>query len=159
MDSIVYIKVLEDSLTKKLDVLSNILELTQRQETLLRAESFDEEAFRNILEKKQVFIEKLNEIDNGFDTIFKRVKVEIETNKEKYRMNIERLQKLITTITALGVDVEALERRNKVEMEKVLEGKKEEIRANRLGNQGVAHYYNQMNNVVMNHSSFLDQKK
>lgn len=159
MDSLVYVNVLEDSLSKKISLLNSILELTKEQETLLKAESFDEEAFRAVLEKKQVYIDKLEELDNGFESIFERVKEELKDKKEQYKSNILRLQKQISVITELGVDIEALERRNKSALERVLSEEKNKIKGNRLGNQGAVSYYNQMVNMYGNQSSFMDKKK
>lgn len=159
MDSLVYVNVLEDSLSKKTSLLNSILELTKEQETLLKAESFDEEAFRAVLEKKQVYIDKLEELDNGFESIFERVKEELKDKKEQYKSNILRLQKQIAVITELGVDIEALERRNKSALERVLSQEKNKIKGNRLGNQGAVSYYNQMVNMYGNQSSFMDKKK
>lgn len=63
-----YLKVLSDSLEQKKTVLTQILEVTKRQEQLAiaQAEAFSEIEFSNTVNEKEVLIARLNQLDDGF---------------------------------------------------------------------------------------------
>lgn len=159
MSNIVYINVLADSLQKKQTALQEILKITKQQEELLKIGDFAEEDFLKLVNQKQRYISKMQELDNGFEAIYNRVKVELEAGKEQYRSQITRIQRLIVQVTELGVDIEALEKRNKAQMDKVIEQRQEIIRGKRTNNNGVSNYYRNMLSQQYNQSYFLDQKK
>lgn len=159
MNNIVYVKVLADSLHKKHSALENLLDLTKKQEQLLHEESFNETEFLETIRKKQGYIDKITEFDNGFDSIYNRVKEELSVDRQQYADDIAVMQKLITQITELGIDIEALENRNKTQMEKVLASRKDKIKDMRLNNSAASNYYRNMANQQYNQSFFLDKKK
>lgn len=159
MSNIVYINVLADSLQKKQTALQEILKITKQQEELLKIGDFAEEDFLKLVNQKQRYISKMQELDNGFEAIYNRVKVELEAGKEQYRSQITRIQRLIVQVTELGVDIEALEKRNKAQMDKVIEQRQEIIRGKRMNNNGVSNYYRNILSQQYNQSYFLDQKK
>lgn len=159
MSNIVYVNVLADSLQKKQTALQEILKITKQQEELLKIGDFAEEDFLKLVNQKQRYINKMQELDNGFEAIYNRVKVELEAGKEQYRSQITRIQHLIAQVTELGVDIEALEKRNKAQMDKVIEQRQENIRGKRTNNNGVSNYYRNMLSQQYNQSYFLDQKK
>lgn len=159
MSNIVYINVLADSLQKKQTALQEILKITKQQEELLKIGDFAEEDFLKLVNQKQRYISKMQELDNGFEAIYNRVKVELEAGKEQYRSQITRIQRLIVQVTELGVDIEALEKRNKAQMDKVIEQRQEIIRGKRKNNNGVSNYYRNILSQQYNQSYFLDQKK
>lgn len=159
MSNIVYINILADSLQKKQTALQEILKITKQQEELLKIGDFAEEDFLKLVNQKQRYINKIQELDSGFEAIYNRVKVELEAGKEQYRSQITRIQHLIAQVTDLGVDIEALEKRNKAQMDKVIEQRQEIIRGKRTNNNGVSNYYRNMLSQQYNQSYFLDQKK
>lgn len=159
LNNIVYVKVLADSLQKKCSALENLLDLTKKQEKLLHEDVFDEAEFLETIRKKQGYIDKITEFDDGFETIYNRVKSELAEGKQQYASDIAMMQKLISDITGLGIDIEALENRNKVQMEKVLASRKDEIKGMRMSNSAASSYYRNMANQQYNQSYFLDKKK
>lgn len=159
MSNIVYINVLADSLQKKQTVLQAILDITKKQEELLGIEGFAEEDFLRLVNEKQRYINKMQELDNGFEVIYNRVKLELETRKDQYQSQIIRIQHLLVQVTGLGVDIEVLEKRNKAQMDRVIEQRKGNIRDKRTNNSAASNYYRSMLNHQYNQSYFLDQKK
>ena len=159
MSNIVYVKVLADSLQKKFTALESILNITKTQEELLQEENFDEECFLETIKSKQIYIDQITELDNGFEVVYNRVKQELDTDRMLYVDDIANMQKLITKITDLGIDIEALEKRNKVQMEKVLAEKKQQFRGMRMNNSAASNYYRNMVNQQYSQSYFLDKKK
>lgn len=159
MSDIVYVNVLVDSLHRKSSALQGILEYTKKQEQILAADPFDEEEFMQTISGKQRFLDRIQELDSGFEAVFNRVNAELQTGREKYAAQIQTMQKLITEIAGLGMDIEVLEQRNKVQMEKVLLARKDTIKSARANNSAVNNYYRNMANQQYNQSYFLDQKK
>lgn len=159
MSNIVYVKVLADSLQKKFTALESILNITKTQEELLQEENFDEECFLETIKSKQIYIDQITELDNGFEVVYNRVKQELDTGRMLYVDDIANMQKLITKITDLGIDIEALEKRNKVQMDKVLAEKKQQFRGMRMNNSAASNYYRNMVNQQYSQSYFLDKKK
>ena len=70
-----YIKVLIDTLKKKEKVLTSLSECTKQQSQLLEADEFDTEAFNSIIEKKDILLEELQGLDDGFLDLYERVAV------------------------------------------------------------------------------------
>ena len=159
MSNIVYVKVLADSLQKKFTALESILNITKTQEELLQEENFDEECFLETIKSKQIYIDQITELDNGFEVVYNRVKQELDADRMLYVDDIANMQKLITKITDLGIDIEALEKRNKVQMDKVLAEKKQQFRGIRMNNSAASNYYRNMVNQQYSQSYFLDKKK
>ena len=94
-----YLLVLEQSLSKKLNILSELERLTQVQKDIVLKEQFDEEAFNNNVEQKAAVINELEKLDKGFQILYDNVKVQIESNREHYSAEIQRLQVMIKSIT------------------------------------------------------------
>ena len=159
MSNIVYVKVLADSLQKKFTALESILNITKTQEELLQEENFDEECFLETIKSKQIYIDQITELDNGFEVVYNRVKQELDADRMLYVDDIANMQKLITKITDLGIDIEALEKRNKVQMDKVLAEKKQQFRGMRMNNSAASNCYRNMVNQQYSQSYFLDKKK
>ncbi|SFR58898.1 hypothetical protein [Anaeromicropila populeti] len=159
MEKTVYLRILNDTLHRKQEALKMLKELTKQQEELLKAESFDEEAFNSKMDEKECYIKKLVELDNGFELIYQRVKNEIAECRNELKEEILLMQKLISEITALSVDVEVLEKKNRPVLERKIIDKKKKIKEVRLSNQTAASYYKNMTSQVQGQSYFLDQKK
>lgn len=159
MSDIIYINVLADSLQKKTSVLKEILESTKKQQVLLKMDSLDEEAFLKIIQDKQGYLDRMEELDEGFEIIYQRVRAELEQQKDKYQTEILKIQHLIAQITELSVDIEALEQRNKVQMDKVILDQKQKIKDKRVNNTVASNYYRNMLNHQYDQSYFLDKKK
>ena len=153
-----YINVLVDSLQRKSSALQGILEYTKKQEQILWSEAFDEEEFLQTISAKQRFLNRIEELDSGFEVVFNRVNEELASGREQYATQIQTMQKLITEISGLGMDIQALEQRNKVQMEKVLSSKKDSIKNMRANNNAANNYYRNMANQQYNQSYFLDKK-
>ena len=60
-----------------------------------------------------MLVSELLKMDEGFTSLFNRVKEQLLANKEQYSNEIKAMQQLIREVTELGVKVEAQEARNK----------------------------------------------
>ena len=153
-----YLSVLENSSIKKNDILDQLMKLTKEQEEIIKAENVDDERFDEIIDEKESLIQKIVELNAGFNQVYKRIQEELVVNKGHYGEEIQRLQKLILEITDKGVQLQVLEKRNKAKLELYFKNKRKDIRELKLGNDTVTNYYKNMNNQNQNSSYFFDKK-
>lgn len=154
-----YIKLLEDTLSKKEEALKKLLELTRLQENIISADELKEEDFLQTLEQKEEQIDLLSKLDDGFEQLFQSVKDELINNKAKYTEEITALKELITAITDLSVELQAMEKRNKTRLEAYFSIKRKEIRNSRINSRSVTNYYKSMSKQQDIQSYFYDKKK
>jgi archaellum component FlaC len=82
---------LEESLVKKIAVLDKIEEQTQRQKEVLQdPEKVDEAAFDETVNAKSELIDQILLLDEGFQSLFDKVKAEVEGNKDRYADQIKK---------------------------------------------------------------------
>ena len=77
------------------------------------AEEVDMSLFDEAIEEKERLIQKLMQLDDGFEVIYQKLSRELEDNRKKYAGQIQILQQQIKEITDLGVSIQAQEARNK----------------------------------------------
>lgn len=154
-----YMKVLEESLSKKIAVLQSLLEATKRQSILADAEEFDMDGFETVMEQKDSLLEQLTELDQGFETVYRGVERELKDNKEQYRAEITNIQGLIRKCTDLSVELQALEERNKTKLSAKFSNQQREIRQVKTSTKAASSYYKSMSGGQTVDSIFLDQKK
>lgn len=154
-----YITILIDSLHKKLTILDGILEENEKQKELASQETLDLELLEPTLTKKQEYIDQLNELDEGFQTIYDRVKSELTEHPENHKDEIDEMKSLISRITGKSIAVQAEEARNKQVIQEHFNKFKREIRQSKSSTKAVTNYYNNMNKLTNIEPQFLDRKK
>ena len=153
------LQILQDSLEKKIDLLRTIEEKSKEQEMIIKKENFTFQEMDENMEEKSKLIEQLSLLDNGFETLYEKIRKELLENKEQYRIQIEEIQNLIVEVTARGASIEAIEARNKAAIEAYFSREKKELQKRKNVSSVARSYYQtakQMNNVV---PQFLDTKK
>ena len=151
-----YLQMMIDSLIMKKSILEKITILNEEQRKLAESE-FDEENFLKVVDKKSELIDNIVRLDDGFNSLFERVKKALEGNRDKYKSQIERIQQLIRDVTALSVRVEAQEKRNKSLIEKQFFVLKKDIYSAKDNANKMNSYYKNMNKVSFE-SQFMDRK-
>lgn len=154
-----YLKILISTLIKKNTILEDIIKITLLQEEYLKATPQDMDSFEKSLDTKSEFIERLNQLNDGFDKLYERVREELSTNKERYPKEIVELQDQIRNVTEKSVKLQALEQQNKRKMEVYFSSQKKEIKKFKKSNQTVTSYYKNMGDRPQGESYFLDKKK
>ncbi len=154
-----YLEILEDSLRKKSVVLDEIKEYNNNQEQLLKSENLSMEDLDANMEQKDGLIQKLTELDEGFETLYGRIKEQLSGSKDTYKVQIKRLQELISQITEKSVSVQAQEARNKKLIEDYFLREKSQIRQGKKASKAAYGYYKSMSNSGAMSSQFMDQKK
>lgn len=154
-----YIQILIESQHKKIETLKKILELTSEQSELLDDQSFALEDFSDVIQKKEMHINGLDELDSGFEKLFKKVQEELTNNKYAYKNEIEELKASITRISDLGIELELKEKTNKKKLDIYLSLKKKEVKDFKQSKVTANNYQKSMNGQDDNPSFFFDTKK
>lgn len=154
-----YLNILEESLTKKAALLQALLEASNRQSELAGEEGFDLDAFEDTMDQKEALLQQLEELDEGFDSVFQKVEAEVKANKDSYKDSIQVLQQWIRKCTDLGVEIQATEERNKAKLALKFAEQQREIREVKTSSKVATTYYKSMSNKHSEDSYFMDQKK
>lgn len=154
-----YIRMMLDVLAKKETHLNKLLEFTTEQEVLLKNHKFDETAFMKLVEKKDGILKRIEEFDQGFQSIYHRVGEALKDNKDEYKEQILQMQSLITKVTDIGVKISALEQKNKGLLQQRLQEKKQGIRQFKVGKKTADKYYKNMIKMQAGTSYFFDKEK
>lgn len=154
-----YLTILEDSLQKKLTALEHIKEVNQVQTGILQEEPVNIELFDGCVDEKDIYIEELTRLDEGFESLYDKIKQELLGNKEAYAESIKRLQKLISQITELSVSIQAQEERNKELIAAYFKKERQELGKARRSSKAAYGYYQNMSKNTEAQSYFVDKKK
>lgn len=150
---------LEESLEKKIEILKKIEEQNEKQkEVLSDPENVDENAFDKTVDTKSDLIDEILSIDEGFQSLFDRVKEEVGEHKDQYADQIKRMQNLIQEITGMTASIEAAEHRNKRLAEKYFSTARERMNQSRSSSSAAFNYYQTMNNYKNVPPQFVDKK-
>ena len=150
---------LEESLIKKLQVLDSIEKENLKQKELLsNPDEADLGELDKIVDVKGELIEQLLILDEGFQSLFDRVKGEVGENKDKYADQIRRMQKLVHDLTDKSASIEAQERRNKALADKYFSLEREKMASGKKSAAVAFNYYQTMNKFKDIPPQFMDKK-
>ena len=154
-----YLKILEDSLQKRLTVLDEIITYNSEQEKLLKQEKVSLDELDANMNQKDVLIQKLTKLDEGFEALYERIRVQLLENKELYKTQIKRLQELISQVTDKSVSVQAQEARNKKLIETYFSKERRQLKQGRQVSKAAYGYYKSMSNTNVVPPQIMDEKK
>ena len=154
-----YVNILKESLERKLNYLTDLLSLTKVQESLAKASPFDEDAFTETIDKKDVLIDNINEIDKGFTAVYERVRGEIQAAPENYREQLKEIQNLIRKCVDAGNEISTLEERNRASLEAAIAQGFKGMNQAKQSRSIASKYYQSMANGYVNDSFLYDRKK
>ena len=154
-----YVTALEESLEKKIRVLDEIYRISQLQTEILDKKPMDFERFDAYVDDKDICIEKLNKLDEGFEILYERVGQELKENRAAYEKQIVHMQQMITEITDKSVAIQTLEERNRKAVAEALSNERKELGQGKRSLNVAMNYYCNMSgaNVVPPH--YMDKKK
>lgn len=154
-----YLNILEESLEQKIQILAKVQEYNEEQEKIFSAESVDLNKFDSYVDEKGKLIDAIQRLDQGFETLYQNVKIELENNKEQYAVQIKNIQLLIAQITEMSMSIQAKEARNKTLIEAYFSKERAGIKHERKASKAAYDYYKSMNKRNVIPPQFLDQKK
>ena len=83
-----YLQMMIDSLNKKKGILIRIIELNEEQNQILSEETLNGDAFDDNMKANGSCIDELDLLDEGFQSLFNRVRDAFNANKEMYANEI-----------------------------------------------------------------------
>ncbi len=129
-----YVQIMVESLSKKSELLDKIISSNEEQHECVANKTFDEvdwDSFNLIVEQKQQVIDRIVKMDEGFQSLYDRVKEQLNEDKDKYADKIREIQRLIGIITDQGARITTGEERNRKIIEKTFGDRKKEIKRTR----------------------------
>lgn len=155
-----YVNMLMDILAKQIETLKTMLDVTREQGKLAAADDFDSDAFDDTLTRKDVLIIRLNELDDGFTSVYNKARKEIKLDSEKYKQEIVKMQDMIRQCTDIGTEIRTLENRNRDKLANCFSGKKKEYSAKHVAATVANKYSVTMKNVnIMGEGYRFNQDK
>lgn len=154
-----YLDILEDSLIKKNSILDEIKKINDDQKECLQRDDIEFEVFDAYIEKKTEYIEKLEFLDQGFESLYARVEEELKENREQYADQIRRMQQHIREITDKSASIQAQESRNRDLINSYFGKRRNEIKDGRRNSKAAMNYYKIQNNSAYSEATFLDSKQ
>lgn len=152
-------QVLVESLEKKSRILDEIIKENEAQERLFKQEELDLEALDSSSDRMGELAEKLELLDEGFESVYDRIREELIENKQAYRVEIKRMQELIAVITEKIVSINAARMRNNIQAEQRFKKSRQQIGSASSQMKASKNYYNHMNSLNYVAPQFYDSKK
>lgn len=152
-------QILVESLEKKSRILDEIIEENAVQERLFKQEELDMDALDASSDRMGELAEKLELLDEGFESVYDRIRQELINNKSAYRTEIKRMQELISVITEKVVTINAARMRNKLQAENRFKKSRQQIGTASSKIKVTQSYYNNMNQLNFVNPQFYDNKK
>ena len=154
-----YLKMLGESLDKKIAILERIMQIDQNELELLKKEQFDMDGFDKSVDEKLKLMGQIDKLDEGFEMVYDRIRTQMLERKAEYALQIKHLQQQISRITEMNVSIQALESRIKLAMDNF--AKRENTTMNQRRNSGKAaqSYFNNMRKLNVVDAQFMDSKK
>lgn len=152
------LSVLNDSLDMKLEVLLKIQQFTEQQKAVFEEDTPDIDRFDKLVDEKDVLVDKLISLDDGFETLYHEVSETLKDNRTQYAAQIRQLQDKIGSITEISASIQAQESRNKKLIEEYFAKQRQGIKQNRVSSKAAYDYYRNMSGMNLGSSGFMDSK-
>jgi len=157
-----YIQIMLESLKKKSVILDRILAKNEVQAKCLESgeyDSVDWDTFNITVTEKEAEIKRINEMDDGFQALYDRVGNQLKDSKDKYSCEIKEMQRIILELEEKSVKIRTGEERNRAMIEKVMVGRKQEIKQVRMNLKVASNYYKSMQSSLNVDYTSVDSKK
>lgn len=153
-----YLDLMIDSLNKKIHLLEKIQEVNVHQKQIVSDARFEMEELDDTVEEKGRYIDEINKLDDGFETLYERVREALQENKSQYSQQISVMQQLIQRVVELSASIEAEEKRIKAGVENQFSKVKQAVKETRKNSRAVSNYYKNMTKLD-SEPQFMDKKK
>ena len=124
----------------------------------MKAGGIDIDAFDATVDAKGNYIDELDKLNDGFESLFSQVKTEVDQNRQKYQAEIAALQEKIRTITALSSSIQAEEERNRKLVEQTFASTRKDIQLGKKSAKAALDYYHNMARSTFTPPQFIDSK-
>ena len=141
------LEILAESLDKKIQVLHEIQNYNLRQEECFQNGQADLNTFDQAVEEKERLIQKLNQLEEGFDTLYQGLAAQLKEDRNRYTEEIRILQEKIREVTELSMSVQAQESRNKKLIEDFFAKQRAGLNQSRKNSKAMYDYYKNVSKV------------
>lgn len=152
------LQILRDSLIQKNILLQAIEQKSKEQEAIVKKENFTFKEIDENMDSKATLIEKLTLLDNGFETLYEKLREELLANKDSYKAEIKEIQNLIADVMARSASIEAIEARNKASIEGYFTREKKDLQNRKNASLAAYSYYKTAKNIDNVPPQFMDHK-
>lgn len=153
-----YLLILKESLEKKLSILQDIEFKSKEQAQMIKDELPFEDIDKN-MDDKESLIDELERLDEGFDSLYAKIKSELADNKDQFREEIKTIQELISKVMETSASIEVIESRNKTAMTNRFVNEKKDLSDKRAISSTAYDYYKTANKLQAVGPQFLDSKQ
>ena len=154
-----YMSMLIDSQEKKLALLEKAIELDKEQEEIITGDEPDMGALNANINAKGALIDELDRLDDGFESLYAKVREDFIQNKDAHKEEIRTLQGLIRQITEKIAQIEAMEARSKIIFENYMKQRRNSFKDNKNAVKAANTYAVNMRKMNKIDSMFVDNKK
>ncbi len=154
-----YLSILIDSLKKKNVLLDDVHRISKQQNELLQLPTVDFELFDQSVDEKDVFVQQLLKIEEGFELIYDKIKDELPQRKTEFKEEIQQLQEYIALIMEKSMTIQALENRNQQMIQQSLQEERKKLGEGRRSSKVALDYYQTVNKNAVAPPQFLDRKQ
>ncbi|MCR5767457.1 MAG: flagellar export chaperone FlgN [Lachnospiraceae bacterium] len=158
-ENVTYLNILIDTLKKKESVLRELTQATDEQAVLLDHPELDIDAFNKLVDEKEKLLEKLENLDEGFMSIYEKVREILAKDAASYAEQVKQTQELVKTQTDLSTALQAAEERNKSKMTVHLSRGHQKIKDFKVNSKTAAAYYKNMSGKHQDGDSYFFNKK
>ena len=159
-DKLTYLNIMIDTLRKKDNILDELKTVTIKQAEILEEEEFDADEFDKTIDQKQIKIDELLKLDEGFMDLYEKVKDTLIKDGKDYAPEIEQAKVLIKKQTDMSMELQALEEKNRLKLSVHISNGRQKGKDFRVSSRTAAAYYKNMSNHHQDGDSyFLDSKK
>ncbi|MDE6686647.1 MAG: hypothetical protein K2K17_04970 [Lachnospiraceae bacterium] len=153
-----YLTMLDQSLDQKKQMLDQMIEMTATQKASLDKDPVDWTGFDDLVEKKAEMIERLDRMDDGFESVYERIREELLRNQEQHKDFVASIQKKIQAVSDASAALMAAERRNKELVETKMSEERKKLQQNKTTSKVASNYYRNMNKVNLIDPQLMDKK-
>ena len=90
-----------------------IIEKNREQKILFSEEDSDPDRLEENMHEKSRLVDQLNQLDEGFQQVYDRIKPALQKDKESYKEEVGIMKQLIAEITEKSTTIQAQEHRNR----------------------------------------------
>jgi galactose-1-phosphate uridylyltransferase len=150
---------LRESLEKKIEILDAILDANELKREVLTNPMATPDDLEATYNRKDELISVMEALDNGFETMYKRVRKELSENREIYADEIKKMQELISEISDRSASIRAGELRNKELATRKFSDLKGKINKVKKSRSAMNSYYQASKISTFEDASILDSRK
>lgn len=154
-----YLTLLTDIVTKKENLLGQLILDTIKQSNCIGESDFQEEKYDEIYQAKLTMIKEIESLDEGFGNVYEHIRDELKENKYAYETEIRLLQDGIRKITEKGLRLQKLENDNRKRFENMLVIQRKKVKDYKVSKKTAATYYKNMMKQFEGDSAFYNRSQ